>query len=258
MKADDANLARDKISVYVPKQDSFQTVKTRLEELQQIVDKGWSHADQTFDHHAFRAIHFNRHLYYPLIHLPHDQHLTSSPVGLNQGEWTFVRNLERYYREQADGFSGSELFLLRNESRGRGFGFFLESGFFPDFILWLIKNDMQYVVFIDPKGIQYLGGMGHPKLSFYSEIKNIEKKLDDQKISLEAFILSVPSFEDISWNNNMEEAFQRSEFEKRHVLFQQESELYYIKKMCEKIYKDVKHVSRKRKEVLQPWKLPNS
>jgi hypothetical protein len=94
MKADDANLARDKISVYVPKQDSFQTVKTRLEELQQIVDKGWSHADQTFDHHAFRAIHFNRHLYYPLIHLPHDQHLTSSPVGLNQGEWTFVRNLE--------------------------------------------------------------------------------------------------------------------------------------------------------------------
>jgi hypothetical protein len=147
---------------------------------------------------------------------------------------------------------------LRNESRGRGFGFFLESGFFPDFILWLIKNDMQYVVFIDPKGIQYLGGMGHPKLSFYSEIKNIEKKLDDQKISLEAFILSVPSFEDISWNNNMEEAFQRSEFEKRHVLFQQESELYYIKKMCEKIYKDVKHVSRKRKEVLQPWKLPNS
>jgi len=41
-------------------------------------------------------------------------------------------------------------------------------------------------------------------------------------------------FEDINWNNNREEPYRRSEFEKRHVLFQQERELNNIKRIFER------------------------
>ena len=49
-------------------------------------------------------------------------------------------------------FKGTELYLLRNQSRGKGIGFFEAGNFYPDFILWLLVPDRQYVTFVDPKG----------------------------------------------------------------------------------------------------------
>jgi len=236
--ADDPNLAREKYEIYLPRATTPDSVKARLEELQKIVEQGWGQSDATFDQHAFSALCFDRHLYFPLIHLPYSKHLSSRPVGLNDGEWTFARNLERYYRENPRRFNGAELFLLRNESRGRGFGFFLEAGFFPDFIMWLITKDRQHLVFIDPKGIQNLGGLEHPKLRFFQEIKTIEEKLGKADIRLESFIVSVTPYEDITWNNNSEAPHPPREFERRHVLFQKTSELGYIGKMFDKVIDD--------------------
>ena len=52
-------------------------------------------------------------------------------------------------------------------SRGKGIGFFEAGNFYPDFILWLLIGEHQYVTFIDPKGIVHLEGGDDPKIRFY-------------------------------------------------------------------------------------------
>lgn len=52
---------------------------------------------------------------------------------------------------------GVDVFLLRNESRGRGMGFFEAENFYPDFILWLVEGKKQSLSFIEPHGLQHEG-----------------------------------------------------------------------------------------------------
>ena len=87
-------------------------------------------------------------------------------------------------------FEGKELYLLRNMSRGKGIGFFEAGNFYPDFILWLLVGDRQYVTFIDPKGIRNLEGTNDPKIEFHNTIKGIEDRLDDPQVVLSSFIAS--------------------------------------------------------------------
>ena len=70
--------------------------------------------------------------------------------------------------------SNSELYLLRNMSRGRGIGFFEAGNFYPDFIVWMLAGKKEYVSFVDPKGIRNLEGPNDPKIRFYRTIKEIE------------------------------------------------------------------------------------
>ena len=65
-------------------------------------------------------------------------------------------------------------------SRGRGIGFFEAGNFHPDFILWLIVGDKQYINFIDPKGLRNLKGPDDDKIKFYIKIKEIEERLREQ------------------------------------------------------------------------------
>ena len=72
------------------------------------------------------------------------------PVALNEGEKDFVKDLKKYYDQNPVSFEGKELYLLRNRSSGSGIGFFQAGNFFPDFILWVVKDDLQHVTFVDP------------------------------------------------------------------------------------------------------------
>ncbi len=45
--------------------------------------------------------------------------------------------------------------MLRNLSRGWGIGFFEESTFYPDFVLWIKDGRRQRVVFVEPHGMLY-------------------------------------------------------------------------------------------------------
>ena len=83
----------------------------------------------------------------------------------------------------------AKLYLLRNLSRGRGVGFFEADSFHPDFILWLLAEGQQRVVFVDPKGIRNLGP-NDPKIQFFETIKEIEERLGDPDVSLQSFIVS--------------------------------------------------------------------
>ena len=46
-----------------------------------------------------------------------------------------------------------ELYLIRNLTRRRGVSFFDDYMYYPDFIVWLIDDDSQHVIFLGPEGL---------------------------------------------------------------------------------------------------------
>ncbi len=172
---------------------------------------------------------FDRHLYRPLVHLK-NKDVAVKPVALNDGEQQFVKDLKSYYEAQPEVFEGRELYLLRNMSRGKGIGFFEAGNFYPDFILWLLIEDRQYVTFIDPKGITRLRGVEDPKIEFKNTIKEIEVRLGDPAVTLHSFIISNTPYDQVEyWGMSKED------LEDRHVLFQKEDKHTYIAAMFDRI-----------------------
>ena len=129
------------------------------------------------------SICFGQHLYQPLLHLS-DSVMEVRPVALNKGEKQFVTDLRTYYEGNSSIFEDKELYLLRNLSRGKGIGFFEAGNFYPDFLMWLVSDNGQFVSFIDPKGIRNLEGENDPKIKFYQTIKEIEERLADPNVEL--------------------------------------------------------------------------
>jgi hypothetical protein len=176
---------------------------------------------------------FAKHLYKPLIRLGNET-IKVSPVALNESESQFVNDIKSYYYKQKDFFMDKDLFLLRNLSRGRGFGFFEAGNFYPDFIMWIITGDKQYITFIDPKGLVHITP-DDLKVQFHLSIKDIERDLKDDSVILNSFILSITEYRDIKsqWYN-----LPMEEVEKRNVLFIVDDKLEekYIKKMFNRIF----------------------
>jgi len=182
--------------------ESMEEIAGKLEEIKGAVERGeW----EDIEWGKLHAIAFEQHLYYPLLHIKYDG-VEVTPVALNEGEQSFVVDLRTYFEKQPDFFRGRELYLLRNQSRGRGVGFFEASNFHPDFILWLVEGDHQYVLFVDPKGIRNLDGPTDPKIRFHATIKEIEERIADPDLTLNSCIVSVTTREQTPfWGRNHEE-----------------------------------------------------
>ena len=124
---------------------------------------------------------------------------------------------------------------MRNLSGGSGIGFFEAGNFYPDFILWLLVGEKQYVSFVDPKGIRNLDGADDPKISFYKGIKTLEKRLADPNVILNSFIIASTSHQAVDhWRNTTGQDMSKADFEIRHVLFQTDNKETYIGKMLRK------------------------
>jgi len=150
--------------------------------------------------------------------------LASHPQAGRDGE----RDPRRAYDGNPSFFKDHELYLLRNMSRGRGIGFFEAGNFYPDFLLWLLTADKQYVTFVDPKGIRNLEGPDDPKIRFYRTIKELEARLGDPSVILNSFIISNTPFQQVRW---WTEDLSKDQFTKAHVLFQKEDRSTYIKRL---------------------------
>jgi hypothetical protein len=155
-------------------------------------------------------VHFDRHLYLPLVLEDQEKEpvVKYSPPGLNPGERDFVKALRAYLASHAGqallARHKCELYLLRNQSRGRGVGFLVnEERFFPDFILWLQSPDHQDIVFIDPHGLIIGGNLDvNPKVQFFKTVKNYERELNTRAgrddITLHAYVVSQTTFQKLS------------------------------------------------------------
>ncbi len=204
---------------------SQEEIVTKLEELKAAIQKGEM---KPWEFQGMKAIWFGKHLYQPLLYL--DTHVVEiTPVPLNKGEREFVEDLKAFHDGHLDFFKTRELYLLRNLSRGRGVGFFEAGNFHPDFILWLLADGQQQVLFVDPKGIRNIPP-SDPKIEFYESIKKIDRRLGDPAVHLHSFIISNTSSATMRKQWNME----KSEMQRRHVLFQEEDKDSYIQALLSK------------------------
>jgi hypothetical protein len=191
---------------------SQESLLAKLEELKEAIASG---ALDDVEASSFRAICWDRHLYQPLVYLSSES-VEVRPVPLNKGERDFVLDLRAFHQKNPGFFADKELYLLRNQSRGRGIGFFEAGNFYPDFILWLLAGTTQYVTFVDPKGLRNLEGPDDPKIRFHQTIKELEARLRDPQVVLNSVIISQTPHQQVGWwDGGMTEA----EFETRHVFF---------------------------------------
>ena len=208
-------------------EQSADDIAAKLGELKEMITsrqfRDWSFGN-------LEALCFGQHLYQPLLHLKSDLVETMS-VSLNDGEREFVCDLRQFFKGMPDFFKNREMYLLRNMSRGRGIGFFEAGNFYPDFILWLLMDNKQYVSFVDPKGLRNLEGPDDPKIRFCRTIKELENRLADANVILNSFIISNTPSQGVSWWSSN----AKSELEKRHVLFQDEDKATYIEKMLKMV-----------------------
>jgi len=227
MVKEDDNLSYDQytLKIEIPKdkgerqkrRQEIEKIKKLLKEVDKLYQK---------DFEEIPTIHFDRHLYTPLVvYDKHKEFIKSEPAKLNDGETRFVKELRDYLKRNK--VKDKEVFLLRNLSR-RGVKFFQTSGFYPDFIIWLKENSKQTIVFIDPKGIRNLGNFNDEKIQLRKTIKEIEKeiKLDKEhkKPRLESMILSVSNYKEIKKTFG-EGNIPKQEFEKHHILFMEDNSL---------------------------------
>jgi hypothetical protein len=148
----------------------------------------------------------NIHLFKPLIFKSSSEKLKFvkiSPVNLVESERNFLVLLNDYIDNLQDNLPFDEIYLLRNPSR-KGIGFFKTKNFYPDFILWIIKEDHQTINFIDPKGLMHIG-RNNEKLKLYEDIKEIESEINAKthlNITMNSYILSSTKFNDVfkNWN----------------------------------------------------------
>ena len=189
------------------------------------------------------AFYFDKHLYNPILSIKNNEYIEVKPVSLNEGESKFIKDLRTYFESHKEIFQNAEFYIMRNRSKA-GIGFFEEGGFYPDFILWYVKGEKQYIAFVDPKGIYHLNP-NHPKLNFYRRIKKIEKNMGNTNIKLNSFIISVTPFDKINWKGDKVQAY----FENKNIIFQEDS--CYIEKLIQKIIpKGFKEISEDNKQLM--------
>jgi hypothetical protein len=186
---------------------------------------------------------FAQHLYQPLIHVKKGAvGLSIKPASLNRHEKQFVDDLKSWCAREAEGvLADRELYVLRNQSRGKGISFFDEGNFYPDFIIWLIDGDRQFITFADPHGLQHARGFSDSKVLFGKRIKEIEaERLPDTDVSLNAFILSPTPFSDIkhfddNFRDHRDPVRTKARFTDHHVLFMYDDAATYVGDMMARV-----------------------
>ncbi|EAA1839264.1 type III restriction endonuclease subunit R [Salmonella enterica subsp. enterica serovar Sanjuan] len=209
----------------------------RLEQLQQIVAQGDIGKAKSWNAPGMIAVTFDKHLYYPLLSIEKnaDLPLKMRPTAFDApSEITFIKDLQEFI-ETPKGqktIGNKSLYLLRNaDSKAKGLGFATAGNFYPDFLLWLVDDESgkQWLSLIDPKGIRNLN-FDDAKFGLYKEIKELENKLSDDKLSLSAFIISETRFVDLI---NVSEP--KDKIEERNVLFIEDTGSIYLEKLFKKM-----------------------
>src|SRR5690606_34454979 len=167
------------------------------------------------------------HLYKPLVYVGkgYKEKLQVSPIPLDAAEKQFLDDLITYIGTKPSHAASTEVHVLRTQSK-KGLGFFTDgNNFYPDFILWVIKDGNQKIKFIDPKGIRNSKGMNDPKIQFHKVLKEkIQPQVANADIELDSFIVSNTSFLEVQWKDKLD----IEDFNKEHVYFQKENANSYI------------------------------
>ncbi len=176
------------------------------------------------------VIGFPAHLYDPLLYLAKNNvEIVVSPVALNESEAKFIKDLRKYLKDKEALFAGKELYIIRNRSK-KGIGFFEDSGFYPDFIMWLISNDKQYITFVDPHGLGR-ESITSSKISLHKRIKtDIQSRFAEPSVALNSLILSPTKYAELP-----DRSIPKAEWIKNNVIFMED--VNYIERLFDVIEK---------------------
>ena len=138
-----------------------------------------------------------QHLYNPLLYSPRQARrslrIRTRPTALNEGEHAFVTDLQNWLKSSPALVAGADVYLLRNESR-KGTGFFEIGGFYPDFMLWIVRGSAQWLTFVDPKGLGRISDLrGWAKISLWKTLRDIESRNPGLGVKLDSWLVSVTS-----------------------------------------------------------------
>ena len=206
-----------KYIVRVPRDSDNATI---TEEIRQLIAD--CSALYNEDKGTLPRIHFDRHLYQPL--LVERNGITSSPAGLNSSEEKFVSDLRDYCTNESGALpEGAELFLLRNLGRGKGVSFFESSGFYPDFILWIKSDEAQRIVFVEPHGMVHAGPhINDEKAQLYEKLPNLSKEAAARSqmtnITMDSFIVSATPYAELKQIYD-DGSWDLARFTTAHILF---------------------------------------
>jgi len=207
----------------IPNEDEYQLIvdtneQVLIQDILKLKSDIESHGKGILKAGDLKACLFATHLYQPVMHAAKGSKIQIAPVSLNESEFRFIEDLKQYLETYK---TESEVYLLRNESRGKGMGFFEAGNFYPDFLLWQVKDGKQYLAFIEPHGLQH-EGPGHKKIEFHKVIKQIQDRLKTAGVVLNSYIISTTRFSKLNWGLSIDE------LEDMHVLFMEDRQDVYI------------------------------
>ncbi|MBM7581854.1 superfamily II DNA or RNA helicase [Caldicoprobacter guelmensis] len=200
--------------------------------------------DEQDDDKVLPRLYFETHLFVPILlkkKIKDEEKIKLSPEGLNESEAKFLKDLKSFLQCNNEMIRDTEIYLLRNFPKS-GVGFQLEwARFYPDFIMWLKKGERQTIVFIDPKGLEHDKSLDNEKILFAGgcldnsddivTIKTIERKINNPKIRLESFILSITPYRELV--EGLAKKPSKDDYERHHVLFLDDE------KWCEKLFRTI-------------------
>ncbi len=217
---DDANFTD--WSVHIPR-DEAQELEPQI---QHLIESGEIYGPNVTD---FPNAYNDRHLYQPLLAITNaNDSWRIAPPALEESEQQFVKDLRLYIRQQREEhFKEKEMFLLRNQSRGKGIGFYQNEGFYPDFILWITKGAKQRIVFIEPHGMVHDAVNEHnDKITLFKRLRTVSyERFRGEHVQMDSFIISKTDFQVLRRREGME----RQEFaDEWHILFRTEADPSYL------------------------------
>jgi hypothetical protein len=187
-----------------PEQDSAGLLAW-LERLSAEVKRGsWKPGE----HGQVAAFGVGAHLYAPLLEARPGArliHLTGKPVPLDAHERRFVEDVQAYAASVPSALQGATVHLLRNEANRGGqpgdgaarIGFSAGGDrYFPDFMLWIVRDGRQHLVFVDTKGLVHLGDeAGRDKVELHRTLRRLEDQWEGgPALHLDAWIVSSTPF----------------------------------------------------------------
>lgn len=174
----------------------------------------------------FELFTFSGSLYNPLLYVKRgEKEIVISPVALIESERKFVLDLDKYLKNHSDDFRNKEVYLIRNKAK-KGVGFFENAGFYPDFIMWIIEGEKQFITFIEPHGMVH-ERVNSEKVQLHKKIKDIQLKLNSPNVVLNSMIVTDSDI------NSLFEYHTKEEWNQNHVFFMFDSD--YINELFKEI-----------------------
>ena len=220
-------------SVYIPRNEANET-EPRIEGLMEsgkIYESGLttlSEVDKVYN------VYNDRHLYQPLLTIDTtDTVWRTAPPFLEASEKHFVEDLHSYVHQQSEtALASKKIFFLRNQSRGKGIGFYQNEGFYPDFILWITEGMKQRIVFIEPHGMVHEPIHEYnSKITLFKRLREISnQRFRGEHVHMDAFIISTTDFADLRRRYpNMD----KGDFKAWHILFPNSDDPTYLSPIFE-------------------------